>query len=226
MAVQSPDEVTRAHGARIRSSQSALGERHCTICCEEYEGYVLTPCCLERLCVGCAQKVYEGSAFLDVLSEPGAENVIAIGHRCPYCRAAWDAPPADVVPVSEDRCQRCGWKDVNGSSSDFNADKFLARCEWCHRVVCGTCQFQLGTTICKSCWPEYETCCFWCQEAMPIKECDVCDELTCVACAIVMHGEWRYTCERCVLVEQRLEESAAGRAFYTMILDLNGRGCL
>ena len=110
MGSQSPDQAARVHESRLRVAQSAFEEGHCTICFEEYAGrHALTPCCQRKLCCECAQKAHEGTILPDFLSSGSGGRVIATGSKCPYCRAAWNAPPACVEqqessgPVSQDQ---------------------------------------------------------------------------------------------------------------------------
>ena len=125
------------------------------------------------------------------------------------------APPAAPAPAPpawfgsmryEDKCNACGWEGANGSSSQLNLERFVSRCEWCGSAVCGSLQwksycshFELGTRICNSCWPQHSTRCFSCK-APTGAECDVCDQLTCPACASVT-GQ-RHTCWHCRRIEE------------------------
>ena len=110
MSLQSQDQAALVHESRLRVAQSAFEEGHCTICCEEYAGrHALTPCCQRKLCCECVQKAHEGTILPDFLSSGSGGRVIATGSKCPYCTAAWNAPPACVEqqessgPVSQEQ---------------------------------------------------------------------------------------------------------------------------
>ena len=147
---------------------------------------------------------------------------LAHGASCSLKEPLAKAPPAAPAPAPpawfgsmryEDKCNACGREGANGSSSQLNLERFVSRCEWCGSAVCGSLQwksycshFELGTRICNRCWPQYSTRCFSCA-APTDAECDVCDQLTCPACASVT--KQRYTCWHCARIERSLESEWA-----------------